>query len=232
MGKKVIIAIDGGAGSGKSTVAELLAKRLLYSHVDSGAIYRTLTLAWVQFIGLGKDSNEFENIFLQENKKKHGKILLDLDIRINNKKQENYLSGKLVNYLINTKELTKRIKPIADDPHSRETVNKILRKIADLEESIVVDGRDIATVVFPNADYKFFLQAPLDVRVKRRLKQLYKKSNKEQYYSMYNEMGKRDQEDENRKIGKLMKTPDAITLETQHFSPEQIVNQMFKHIRR
>ncbi len=232
MGKKVIIAIDGGAGSGKSTVAELLAKRLLYSHVDSGAIYRTLTLAWVQLIGLAKDSNEFENIFLQENKKKHGKILLDLDIRINNKKQENYLSGKLVNYLINTKELTKRIKPIADDPHSRETVNKILRKIADLEESIVVDGRDIATVVFPNADYKFFLQAPLDVRVKRRLKQLYKKSNKEQYYSMYNEMGKRDQEDENRKIGKLMKTPDAITLETQHFSPEQIVNQMFKHIRR
>ena len=232
MGKKVIIAIDGGAGSGKSTVAELLAKRLLYSHVDSGAIYRTLTLAWVQLIGLAKDSNEFENLFLQENKKKHGKILLDLDIRINNKKQENYLSGKLVNHLINTKELTKRIKPIADDSHSRETVNKILRKIADLKESIVVDGRDIATVVFPNADYKFFLQAPLDVRVKRRLKQLYKENNKEQYYSMYNEMGKRDQDDENRKIGKLRKAPDAITLETQHFSPEQIVSQMFKHIRR
>lgn len=210
-----VITIDGPAGAGKSTIAKMIANHLNYIHVDSGAIYRGFTYAVIQKIGLFSNPYEFGNNFQKSN------ILpeeLNLKVKFFNNEQIIFLDKENINSHLRTKELTERIKFIADDPKFRNAVNQILKEIAK-HNSLVIDGRDMGTEVFPEAKFKFYLEANIEERAKRRLKELNYTTTLE---DIIKNIQKRDEEDKNREIGALKIPEDSIIIDTSYLSRNMV----------
>lgn len=208
-----IIALDGPSGSGKSTIANILAKKLKISYLNTGSMYRAVTL-----------------FFLENNIKKSDKIDIDLlrKINIDIKEDKVFLNEKDVSDKIRNKEVTENVSWVSSIFLVRKYLVDMQRKISQ-NKSIILDGRDIGTVVFPNAKYKFFLVASSEVRAKRRYEQ---NEIDKPLEEIQEDIEKRDYLDSHREISPLKKAEDAIEIDSSNLTIdetiEEIINKMDK----
>lgn len=212
----IIIAIDGPAGSGKGTLAKALAEKFNLVNIDTGATYRCVALKTLQ-----------NNISLDE-KDKIIEISRNIDIDLK-KDGKVFLDGKDVTKEIRSKEVTTIVSPISSIVEVRKNLVDIQRKIAK-GKNVVMEGRDITTVVFQNATYKFYLDASLESRAKRRYKENQEKGIDMTYEEVYDNIEKRDYNDMHKEIGSLTRTDDQIYIDTTNLTVEEEVEIIGKVI--
>lgn len=214
----MIIAIDGPAGSGKSTIARLAAKKLGFLYVDTGAMYRALTLKALQggmdlknragLIRLAK------NISIRLNPRGRGRIKVMLD-------------GKDVSSQIRTPRITNNVSYVAIVPAVRKEMVKLQRSIGcGAKKGAVLEGRDIGTVVFPNAGKKFYLDASITERARRRHKELLADGIRVDLKQLEKDIKTRDRKDKTRKVGALKKAKDAIYIDTTALTIQQVMQKV------
>lgn len=211
--RRLIIAIDGPAGSGKSTTARLLAKRLGYMYLDTGAFYRALTLKVLDAGVLPEDSASI--LQLAEKMKIEMQPLED--------KNRVLLDGREVTQMIREPAVTNAVAPIAANPQVRAIMVEKQRAIGR-NGGVVMEGRDIGTVVFPDADLKIFMQASLDERARRRQEELAAMGIVRDGEILKEEIARRDQNDSTRMVAPLIRAADAILLDTTNLTIEQQVD--------
>ncbi len=218
----MIIAIDGPAGSGKSTIAKLVAVKLDFLYIDTGAMYRALTLKAMQ-TGLDlKDEAVLVNlakttsIKLQTQPDGKTRVLLDnLDVT----KQ------------IRTPEVTNNISYIADVPGVREQMVKLQRAVGhSAKKGAVLEGRDIGTVVFPDAEKKFYLDASVEERAHRRHKELLESGIERELNQIKEDIIVRDDKDKKRKVGTLKKAQDAVFVDTTNLTIQEVTEKVLSGI--
>lgn len=209
------IAIDGPAGSGKSTIARQLAKQLNLMYVDTGAMYRTVGLYCI------------ENGVDTKDKKAVVKILDAIDMKISNENggQIIYLNGENVNTKIRTAEVGKKASDVAVVLEVREKLVEIQRKIAQ-GNNIVMDGRDIGTNVLPNALVKIYLSASVEERAKRRVHELEVFGEKPNIETIKKQIEERDYNDMSREHNPLKKAEDAVEIESSHLTVQEVVKKI------
>ena len=215
-----IIAVDGPAGAGKSTVCSDVAKELGILHLDTGATYRTLALGLIR---KGIDANDAEKI---------KDVLDDINISIDfeNGLQIMYLDGENVNSLIRTNEVSLAASACAVIPEVRIKMVELQRKTAQ-KISMIVDGRDICTYVFPDTPYKFYITADVSERAKRRFAQLAQKGVQSDITELEKEIAARDFNDMNRKMAPLKLAPDAVLIDTTHMTQKEVVDKLLSYIK-
>ncbi|WP_163469830.1 (d)CMP kinase [Fusobacterium sp. IOR10] len=211
-----IVAIDGPAGSGKSTIAKLLAKRFNLTYLDTGAMYRMVAL---YFLNNNVDFNNIEEI---------KKILPLIEIDIINEKF--ILNGEDVSSEIRTPRVTEKVSFAAKIKEVREKLVILQRKIS-FGKDVVLDGRDIGTVVFPNADLKIFLVASPEERARRRVEDYAAKGIQEDYDKVIEDIRKRDYIDSHREESPLKKAKDAIELDSSLMKIDETVDILEKYIK-
>jgi cytidylate kinase len=216
----MIIAIDGPAGAGKSTVARIIAQKLGFLYIDTGAMYRALTLKALERKINAKDIPALiemarsTNIDLTNNQDSSLKILLD---------------GRDVSSPIRQPRITRLVSDIAKIKGVREIMLGLQRKFGKLRDS-VLDGRDIGTVVFPDADKKFYIDAEFSVRVRRRYKELKELNQDVTLKDIEKDLRNRDNIDSTREFAPLKKADDAIYIDTTNMAIEEVVETVLKHI--
>ena len=216
----MIIAIDGPAATGKSTSAKLVSQKLGFTYLDTGAMYRCVTLLVLR-----------NNVEI--NNQDHLASLLknfQLDIKKNGKDHLFLLDGENVSKDIRSSDVTDNVSAVSALPVVRKKLVSIQRKIADNQDA-VVEGRDIGTVVFPNADVKFFIVADTLVRAKRRQLDLKRLGEKKTIDSLIKEIRDRDNYDSQRKISPLTKAIDAIEVNTTNTTIDEQVNFMVNKVK-
>jgi len=213
----MIIAIDGPAGSGKSTVAKKVAERLGILYVDTGAMYRALTLKAIEMQLNLEDETALINMA------KDTRIELVLE---KNNKLTVFLDGRDVSGHIRTPELTNNIKYVARIPGVRKEMVKMQRSEAREGKGAVLEGRDIGTVVFPDADKKFYLDADFKERVRRRHKELVGFGVNVDIANIREDVERRDKSDMERETAPLRKADDAVTIDTTKLSIEETVEKI------
>lgn len=210
--KKIIVAIDGKSSCGKSTVAKQLAKALKYIYVDSGAMYRAITLYFIR-----------NNVDIH-NKQQVAKALeeIELDFRLNAKsgRVEMFLNDEDVEFMIREMIVAEKVSEVAALADVRSFAVEQQQKMG-MGKGIVMDGRDIGTIVFPNADLKLFLTADNAVRVERRFKELYEKNPNITLEEVAHNIEMRDYIDANREVSPLRKAVDAVEIDTTNLTPEE-----------
>ena len=211
-----VVAIDGPAGSGKGTIASILSKKLNLVNIDTGATYRCVALASLR-----------NNLTLDDKEaiiKLSGEI--DIKIDLNNKV---YLNGEDVTDLIRSKEVTNIVSPISSIVEVRKNMVDLQRKMAS-NYDVVMEGRDITTVVFPNANYKFYLDASLEERVKRRIKQNKEKGIDMTYEEVYENIKARDYNDSHKEVGALKRCDDQVYIDSTNMTIDEVVNKFIEVI--
>lgn len=206
------IAIDGPAGSGKSTIAKKVAKTLGIEYIDTGAMYRALAFYM----------NE-NNLSLQELKNE-----MDL-INIEFKKEKTFINGKDISDFIRTNEISSLASKVSKDKEIREKLVDLQRKLAD-KVSCVMEGRDITSVVLKDAEYKFYLDANPMVRAKRRLNDLKGKDSKITLDELIAEIEERDKRDKTRENSPLQITKDSNYIDTSEMTVEDVVNKILSYV--
>ena len=204
MNKTIRVAIDGPSGAGKSTLARALARELGYLYVDTGAIYRTVALRARE---AGADPSDPEQV---------APLLEDLDLRMDyggDGVQRMYLSGRDVTEAIRENEISALASQVAALPAVREFLLEFQRKQAR-EHDVVMDGRDIGTVVLPQAGVKIFLTAAPEARARRRTAELLQRGQDADFDEILREIRQRDEQDENRPVAPLRQAEDAALLDT------------------
>jgi len=207
MDKKVIIAIDGYSSCGKSTFAKAIAKVLKYIYIDSGAMYRAVTLYCMRKGYINREGINIAGI-LKNLDKIHVSFIYNHDID----EYETYLNAENVENEIRGIEVSKFVSRISQIHEVRERMVEIQRQIG-ASKGIVMDGRDIGTVVFPYAEIKIFMTASIDIRAKRRFDELKAKGNNIDFEEIKRNIVARDIADENRDISPLRRAEDAIVLD-------------------
>jgi cytidylate kinase len=213
--KKIVIAIDGYSSCGKSTIAKGLAKRIGYLYVDSGAMYRAVTLYCLQQ-GIIKEEKFSEEEVIQE----IDKVNLELDLNSFTGISEIFLNGVNVEDHIRDMNVSQFVSPISAIKCVREKVVALQRKFGK-DKGIVMDGRDIGTNVFPDAELKIFMTADEEVRVQRRWKELTTKGVKVTFEEVKQNIAQRDYADTHRKYDPLRKAEDAVVLDNTHMTVEE-----------
>jgi cytidylate kinase len=214
MEKKLIIAIDGYSSCGKSTFAKLIAKELNYIFIDSGAMYRTVTLFSIRKGFIGNGGLNTQGIISEINN-----IKIDYIFNPESKKYETFLNCENVEEEIRNMEVASHVSRISQIPEVRSRMVELQRQIG-AEKGIVMDGRDIGTVVFPDADIKIFMTASVDIRTKRRYDELRGKGIIIDFEEIKRNLIARDIADENRDISPLRRADDAIVLDNSRMSVE------------
>ena len=206
-----VVAVDGPAGSGKGTITKKIAKEMNLTSIDTGAMYRSVTLAMLN-----------KNIALDDFEKISK--LLD-EIKIEFKKidgvQKVYLNGKDVSLEIRTKPVNENVSPVSTIKIVRERLAKLQREMAETID-VIMEGRDIGTNVFPNANVKIYLDAEVEERAKRRFLENKEKEISMTYEETLEAMKKRDYNDMHKPVGALKVAEDAIVVDTTHLSIEQV----------
>lgn len=210
-----IIAIDGHSSCGKSTVAKALAKKLGYVYIDTGAMYRAITLFCLQ-------SGIIEGNRINESKLEKEIDLIKIDFQLNKELgiHEILLNDKAVESAIRGMSVSEMVSPVSKLKCVRQRLVPIQRQIAE-GKSVVMDGRDIGTVVFPNADLKIFMTAKPEVRAQRRYDELMAKGENVEYSDILKNVVERDYQDENRAESPLRKAEDAILLDNSYMTREE-----------
>ncbi|NLK64819.1 MAG: (d)CMP kinase [Tissierellia bacterium] len=210
----MIIAIDGPSGAGKSTVARLLSKELGFEYIDTGAMYRALAYkAYIQ----GIEINEIEIAEMLKT------------TNINYYDNQIYLDGENVESLIREEAISLAASKISALKVVREKMVEIQRKIA-ANKNAVLEGRDIGTIVFPDADYKFFITASVEERARRRYEQLKANKLKTDYANVLNDMIKRDKNDSTRQFSPLKMAEDAVLIDTSKMELTEVVKYIAGYI--
>lgn len=221
MKQTVKIAIDGPAGAGKSSVAKMLAKQLGYIYIDTGAMYRALTY---KIIKNNLDLNDIPNIV---------KIAYNTNIFFDNSKgvenQRIICDGLDVTELIRSPEVSQKVSWVASIPEIRDIMVKKQQELGQIN-NVIMDGRDIGTVVLPEAKYKFFLTASLEERAKRRTKEMEGKGYIVNPANIINEIINRDKLDTERDVSPLRVAKDAIFIDTSNSSLQEVVNKILSII--
>ena len=212
----MIIAIDGEASTGKSTQAKKIAKKLNINYRDSGAYYRAITLYLIR--NQINPSETLGNDFISK---------IDVSQKFENDSFSIFLNGENVTSKIRGHKVSVNVSEYAKKPEIRNLVYNLLRKSSELN-SIVVDGRDIGTVVFPDADYKFFLYAIPEIRAKRRHNEIDDKNVKIE--SIEREIKERDNIDSTRDIAPLKKAEDAYGIDVSYLTIDQVFEEILKKI--
>ena len=217
----MVIAIDGPAGAGKSTVAKFLSAKLGIVYLDTGAMYRAIGLK------VYEDSCEMSN---------HDRIkrLLDeslIEIKYINGAQTVWLDGKDVSKEIRLNHISKMASDVSAIPFVRVKLVEMQRELAS-KQSTVLDGRDIGTYVLPNADFKFFLTASVEERASRRYKELIEKGQQAEYEKVKQDIEIRDYNDSHREFAPLKKADDAIEIDTTGMSIDEVCNKIEQIVRK
>ena len=212
--KKIIIAIDGYSSCGKSTMAKDLAREIGYIYIDSGAMYRAVTLYCLDH-GLITGGNVNEEALKRQIEDIH------ISFKLNDRKQpETYLNGVNVEQRIRTLEVSSHVSPVAAIGFVREALTKQQQAMGEAK-GIVMDGRDIGTSVFPHAEMKVFVTASAEVRAQRRYEELAAKGEKVSFDAILKNIKERDHIDETRAVSPLRKADDAIVLDNSHLTIAQ-----------
>jgi len=212
MAKKIIITIDGWSSCGKSTLAKQLAKELGYVYVDSGAMYRAITLYFLR--------NNIDWAEKKEIKQALKSINLEFVTNPKNNLSEMHLNGENVEYLIRDLVIAEKVSDVSALKDVREFAVAQQKKMGD-KKGIVMDGRDIGTVVFPKAELKIFMTADNAIRVQRRFKELYEKNPNITIEEVKNNLEMRDYIDSNREISPLRKAKDALELDNTNLTEKE-----------
>ena len=220
MAKTYAIAIDGPAGAGKSTIAKRLAKELGYYYVDTGAIYRTVAY-FLDLLGVSpKDADGVER-YIDE---------LTIEIEYDEEgKQHMLMNGMDVTGEIRTQDISQKASLVSAHAVVREVLLDMQRDVAKAH-NVIMDGRDIGTVVLPKADVKIFLTATPEVRAKRRTDELLAKGQKAEYEVVLKEIQQRDYQDTHREIAPLKMARDSVKLDTSELDIDGVVAAMHKII--
>ena len=220
--EKIIITVDGWSSTGKSTLAKQLAKALGYIYVDSGAMYRAITLYFLR------------NHVDWTDKKEVIKALKEINIEFHNnagmESSEMYLNGENVEYVIRDLVVAEKVSEIAAIKEVREFAVAQQKKMGK-QKGIIMDGRDIGTVVFPRAELKIFMTADSSVRVERRFKELYEKNPNITIEEVKNNLEMRDYIDSHREFSPLRKADDAIVLDNSQLTIRQQLDVALKLVR-
>lgn len=212
-----IVAIDGPAGSGKGTITKIIAEKLNLVYIDTGATYRSLALAVLRN---NIDLNDKESIInLAKN------ITIDFD-----ENGHTYLNNEDVSSLIRSKEVSDIVSGISSIIEVREIMVNLQRKMAESKD-VIMEGRDITTVVFPNAQYKFYLDADILERAKRRFKQNEEMNIHIPIEDLIKSIEARDYNDMHKPIGSLMRTNEQIYIDTTNLTIDEVVNEIIKYIK-
>ncbi len=212
MHKKIIITIDGWSSCGKSTLAKQLAKEMGYVYVDSGAMYRAITLYFLRNHIDWTDTDEV-NEALQN---------INLEFQYNKKSQQSeiYLNDENVEYVIRDLVIAEKVSDVAAIKEVRTFAVDQQQKMGE-RKGIVMDGRDIGTTVFPDAELKIFMEADIATRVERRFKEMYEKNPNITIEEVKNNLEMRDYIDSNRDVSPLRKASDAIVIDNTNLSIEE-----------
>jgi cytidylate kinase len=216
-----VITIDGPAGSGKSTVSRLLASRLKALYLDTGAMYRAVAL---QASRRDVDLKDREAI---------RKLCMDLDLHFKTSDGTARLfdGAEDISASLRSPEMDMLSSTVSSIKEVRETMTLLQRKIAE-RGAIVAEGRDMGTVVFPDADYKFFLRAEPEVRAGRRYRERLERGESVSRVEVENELRIRDNQDMTRELAPLVPAKDALIIDTTHLSVEEVVEEMLKTMER
>ena len=224
--KKNIITIDGPSGAGKSTISKLLAARLHYTYLDTGAMYRVVGLQ-VARSGLDlEDDDARENLVA---------LLAGLEMTLapggEDQETRAFLKGEDVSGLIRTPEMAMVASRVSAEQEVRKKLTEMQRAIGT-KGAIVAEGRDMGTIVFPEARYKFFLDASPEERARRRQKQLQEQGCKVDYDEILTQIRKRDRDDSTRSLAPLKPAPDAIVIDTSQMSIDEVVLFMLAAVNK
>jgi CMP/dCMP kinase len=218
MNKKIIIAVDGYSSCGKSTFAKAIAKVLEYTYIDSGAMYRTVTLFCMRkgFVSGGVTNNR---LIINALPDIHIEFVYNPDLA----EYETFLNSENVENEIRGVEVSANVSLISQIPQVRERMVELQRQIG-MYRGIVMDGRDIGTVVFPDADLKIFMTASVEIRAKRRYDELTAKGVRVELEKIRENIVSRDITDENRDISPLRRADDAVLLDNSRMSVNEQMN--------
>lgn len=211
MTKKIVIAIDGWSSCGKSTLAKQLAKTLNYIYVDSGAMYRAITLYFLR--------NHIDWTSKREVEKALKEIELEFHFNEQSQQAEMYLNGENVEYLIRDLVVAEKVSEVAAIREVRAFAVAQQQKMGN-KKGIIMDGRDIGTTVFPKAEVKIFMTADNAVRIERRFKELYQKNPNITIEEVAENIQMRDYIDSHREVSPLRKADDAIEIDNTNLTPE------------
>ncbi|MEI9935095.1 MAG: (d)CMP kinase [Ferruginibacter sp.] len=220
--KKIIITIDGWSSCGKSTLAKQLAKKLEYVYIDSGAMYRAITLYFLR--------NHIDWAHTSQVIAALKQIKIEFNYNENTLQSEIFLNDENVEYLIRDLVIAEKVSDIAAIKEVREFAVAQQQKMGE-KKGIVMDGRDIGTTVFPNAELKFFMTADVSVRVERRFKELYEKNPNITIEEVKNNLEMRDYIDSNREISPLRKAEDAIVLDNTNLTMKEQLEIALKLVK-
>ena len=224
MKKKVIVAIDGPSSSGKSTIAKLVAKHFNFTYIDSGSIYRAIT-----YVAIKNNLIKTGNIDVVSLIDLLNNCSISFSFNSNNQNVIK-LDGVSVENEIRTFEISNNVSLIAEKNEIRKYVLKIQKDISN-NKSVVMDGRDIGSVVFPNADFKFFLDASIDVRALRRWNELKLTEKDLKFEEVKKDLLKRDKKDINRKFSPLTRSKDSTLINSDRLDISEVVEYIIGIIK-
>lgn len=217
--KKIVIAIDGFSGCGKSTTAKTVASRLGYAYIDSGAMYRAVTLYFIKNFVNPTDPKAIEKAL--EN------ILVEFHFNPKSNKNETYLNGLNVEEEIRKMYISEKVSEISAIPAVRHAMVALQRKMGK-KKGVVMDGRDIGTNVFPDAELKVFMTANMQVRAERRQRELLEKNQLIGLPDILDNLQKRDHMDSNRAENPLRQADDAHVIDTSYMTFEEQVEEILR----
>ncbi|RKY92419.1 MAG: (d)CMP kinase, partial [Ignavibacteriae bacterium] len=214
-------AIDGPAGSGKSTTAQLVAQKLGFVYIDTGAMYRAITYLAIREDAVGNNDKIVE---LAANS--------DIELKFENGVTSISINGEDLTDKIRTLDVNKNVSDVSKIEEVRKLLVKKQRELGSKTTSVVMEGRDIATVVFPNANVKIFLTATIDERAKRRAKEYAENGTEIPVTEIKDNLKNRDQIDSNREVSPLLKAEDAIEVDTSYVTIDEQVNIILNEVKR
>jgi cytidylate kinase len=222
--RKDIVTIDGPSGAGKSTISKLLAAELHYTYLDTGAMYRV--------VGLQVERSGFD-LEAENGREKLVQLLATLEMTLapGEEGQETrvFLHGEDVSDAIRTPEMAMVASRVSAEPEVRKKLTEMQRAIGQ-NGAIVAEGRDMGTIVFPEASYKFFLDATPAERAKRRQQQLMEQGQRVEYGELLTQIQKRDRDDSSRALAPLKPAPDAVVIDSSEMSIDEVVSFMLKTV--
>ena len=222
-GKKIIVTIDGWSSCGKSTLAKQLAKKLGYVYIDSGAMYRAVTLYFLRNHVDWTDHKEADTAL-------HN-IFIDFRYNDHSQQTEIFLNDENVEYLIRDLVIAEKVSDVAAIKEVRTFAVAQQQKMGE-KKGVVMDGRDIGTTVFPNAELKIFMTADISIRVERRYKEMYAKNPNITIEEVKSNLEMRDYIDSHREVSPLRKADDAVLLDNSNISMEEQLDFALKLVAK